>query len=202
MTLLGDFPQEHEGDEAWHLDPKDSDPRDELARQAAFIRDAKIICPAVDIIAIPNAAKRTKWAAAKAKREGLTAGALDLVATWRGGGVAFLEFKSGKTMPDANQRERLNMLVRQGHKCGVFRQEKTALEFLRQCGAPFLDRPAKVTIADMRLLPDHLAALQMLVNRCGSAEARKDLIVTAGACEAISREEAFTILTANQLETA
>lgn len=201
MATLGNFPQEHEGDEAWHLDPKDSDPRDELARQAAFIRDAKIICPGVDIIAVPNAGKRTRWAAAKAKREGLTAGALDLIATWRGGGIAFLEFKSAKTMPDANQRDRLNMLVRQGHRCGVFRQEKSALEFLRQCGAPFIDQ-RKITVADMRVLPDHLAALQMLVNRCASAEARKDMIVTAGACEAISRDEAYTILTANQLETA
>jgi hypothetical protein len=59
-----------------------------------------------------------------------------------------------------------------------------------------------VTIDDMRLLPEHLAALQQLVNRCPSPEAKKELIVMAGACEAITREEAFTILTANQLETA
>jgi len=51
-------------------------------------------------------------------------------------------------------------------------------------------------------LPEHMAALQMLVNRCPSPEAKKALIVTAGACEAIGREESFTILTANQLETA
>lgn len=51
-------------------------------------------------------------------------------------------------------------------------------------------------------VPQHLEALQALVNRCTSPEAKKDLIVTAGACEAITREEAFTILTANQLETA
>jgi hypothetical protein len=34
-------------------------------------------------------------------------------------------------MPDANQRERLNLLTRQGHHCGVFRQEHSALRFLR-----------------------------------------------------------------------
>lgn len=51
-------------------------------------------------------------------------------------------------------------------------------------------------------LPPHLAALQMLVNRCPNPEARKDLIVTAGACEAIGRDEGFVMVTANQLETA
>jgi hypothetical protein len=51
-------------------------------------------------------------------------------------------------------------------------------------------------------LPPHLTALQMLVNRCPTAEARKELIVTAGVCEAIGRDDGFVILTANQLETA
>jgi len=140
MEVTNLFPPESDADEAWHIDARDNDPRDELKRQSAFLRDAKIICPGVDIFAVPNAAKRTQWAANKAKREGLTAGVLDLVATWKGGGSAFLEFKNGKEMPDANQRDRLNMLTRQGHHCGVFRQEKSALEFLRRCGAPFIDR--------------------------------------------------------------
>ena len=51
-------------------------------------------------------------------------------------------------------------------------------------------------------LPPHLAALQLLVNRCSCAEARKELIVTAGVCEAIGRTEGFVMVTANQLETA
>jgi len=42
----------------------------------------------------------------------------------------------------------------------------------------------------------------MLVNRCPTAEARKELIVTAGACEAIGRDDGFVMVTANQLETA
>jgi hypothetical protein len=76
----------------------------------------------------------------KAKREGMRAGVLDLVCTWPGRGVAFIEFKDGKAMPDANQRERLNMLTHQGHHCGVFRQEDSAIRFLRDCGAPFIGR--------------------------------------------------------------
>lgn len=51
-------------------------------------------------------------------------------------------------------------------------------------------------------LPPHLAALQLLVNRCSCAEDKKRLIVTAGACEVIGRDEGFVMVTANQLETA
>ena len=128
----------------WHIDPKDDDPRDELARQSAFLRDVRIICPAVDIIAVPNAGKRSPWAAQKAKREGLTAGALDLGCAWEGGRVAFLEFKDGKKMPTPAQRERLDRYVRQGHLCGVFRQEASALGALRRWGAPFLVREGRL----------------------------------------------------------
>lgn len=131
---------EEQADLAWHIDAKDKDPRSEERRQIAFLRDAKIVCPAVDVFAVPNGGKRSQWAAMKAKREGLKAGVLDLVCTWPGGGVAFLEFKDGTSMPDANQRERLNMLTRQGHWCGVFRQETSALAFLQACGAPFIGR--------------------------------------------------------------
>lgn len=127
-------------DEDWWIDAKDRDPRSEEKRQLAFLNAARMMCPAVDIFAVPNGAKRSQWAAMKAKREGMKAGALDLVCTWPGGGVAFVEFKDGSSMPDANQRDRLNMYVRQGHHAGVFRQEKSALEFLRACGAPFVGR--------------------------------------------------------------
>lgn len=57
-------------------------------------------------------------------------------------------------------------------------------------------------IVAMRELPAHLSALQLLVNRCSSAESRKRLIVMAGSCEAIGFEEGFVMVTANQLETA
>jgi len=133
-------------DEQWHIDPKDKDPRSEEKRQLSFLNAARICCPGVDLFAVPNGGKRSQWAAMKAKREGMKAGALDLVATWERTefttGVAFLEFKDGTSMPDANQRDRLNLLTRQGHNCGVFRQEASALEFLRRCGAPFLARAA------------------------------------------------------------
>jgi len=121
----------------WHIDPKDKDPRPEEKRQLAFLNAVRIMCPAVAVFAVPNGGKRSQWAAMKAKREGMKAGVLDLVCTWPGG-VAFLEFKNGTDMPDANQRDRLDLLTRQRHHCGVFRQEASALRYLRGWGAPFI----------------------------------------------------------------
>lgn len=56
--------------------------------------------------------------------------------------------------------------------------------------------------ADRFRLPGHLVALQLLVNRCPTAEAKKYLIVSAGCCGAIEPGEGFMTVTANQLETA
>jgi hypothetical protein len=132
---------EEHADLPWHIDPRDKDPRSEEKRQLAFLRDARILCPAVNIFAVPNAGRRTQWEVNKAKREGMKSGALDLVCTWNRG-VAFLEFKNGTDLPSPNQREQLNTLYRQGHHCGVFRQEQSALDFLRSIGAPFIGRIA------------------------------------------------------------
>lgn len=132
-------------DEPWHLDPKDKNPADETSRQSSFLRDAHIICPGVDIVAVPNAGKRTRWEQYQRTREGMRKGALDLFCTWeptRPGdrGFAVLEFKNGRDIPDRNQRDRLNMYYRQGHHCGVFRSATSALAFLKRAGAPFIDR--------------------------------------------------------------
>jgi hypothetical protein len=130
-----------EGDDLpWHIDARDNDPRSEETRQVRFLGDAKIICPGVAIFAVPNGGKRSQWAAMKAKREGMKAGVLDLVCTWSGRGVAFIEMKNGTDMPTKAQREFLNGKFREGHFCGVFRRPETALEFLRSCGAPFIGR--------------------------------------------------------------
>jgi hypothetical protein len=59
-----------------------------------------------------------------------------------------------------------------------------------------------IALEKLRMLPDHLVALQLLVSRCSSPEAKKDLIVTAGICDAIGDDEGFVMVTANQLETA
>ena len=50
--------------------------------------------------------------------------------------------------------------------------------------------------------PAHLVALQSLVDRCPTPELKKELIVTAGICEAIGDYDGFVMVTANMLETA
>lgn len=51
-------------------------------------------------------------------------------------------------------------------------------------------------------VPEHLTALQSLVDRCPADEDKKWLIVTAGTCEAISRDDGCLMISANQLEAA
>ena len=138
MTAASIFDELEElTDAPWFIEPRDKDPRSEEARQMAVLRDARILCPAVVIFSVPNAGRRTQWEVNKAKREGLRAGVCDLVCVWNRG-VAFIEMKDGQKMPTPAQRDFLNSLQRAGHWCGVFRQEKTVLDFLRQAGAPFL----------------------------------------------------------------
>jgi hypothetical protein len=127
-------------DEPWHIDVIDRDPAPEEKRQLKFLRDMKMLAPAVNVFAVPNAGRRTQWEIAKAKREGMKAGVLDLVVTWNRG-VAFLEFKDGRSKPTPAQRHQLNTLYRQGHHCGVFRTSASALRFLQERGCPFLFPP-------------------------------------------------------------
>jgi len=119
----------------WHVDPKDRFDMPEEHRQRAFINEARIVAPSLIIWAVPNAAKRTQWAAGKAKREGMVAGTPDLTVVWAGG-CAFVEFKNGREMPSPNQRDMLNRLYRAGHHCGVFRTSASLLAWLQGLGAP------------------------------------------------------------------
>ena len=61
-----------------------------------------------------------------------------------------------------------------------------------------MNTPARVITE----LPVHLAAAQCLIDRVGPPELRKELIVLLGSIEAVSRDEAHLLMTANQLETA
>jgi len=121
----------------WHIDARDKDPRGETERQLEALRLARIHCPAVDIIAVPNAGRRTRWEVAQRRREGMKAGALDWVVTWNHG-VAFCEWKDGSEMPTSNQSDRLDMYQRWGFHCGVFRRADSFFAWLSECGAPVL----------------------------------------------------------------
>lgn len=118
-----------------HIDPVDDDAADEYARQRAFLHALKRFAPGATAWAVPNAAARSAWAAGRAKGEGLVAGAPDLTIAWNRG-VAFVEFKGGRTYCDARQRAFLNRLHLAGHHVGVFRTAPRALDWLRGLGCP------------------------------------------------------------------
>lgn len=113
----------------------------EIQIQTLFRSRCRILCPAVSIIAIPNAGKRSQWEAQRAKREGLATGFPDIMAL-APGKVAFIEFKSAKGRLSDNQGEWLDRLHGMGFPCGVFRDADEAVEFLRSNGFPFIGRLA------------------------------------------------------------
>jgi hypothetical protein len=126
-------------DEGIWVQPKDRDPASEDRRQAEYIATVRKLCKGIKVFAVPNAAKRTQWAAAKVKREGLYTGWPDTGACWVSnisGGVAWIEFKNGTNTPDADQIDTLNWLHRRGHPVAVCRTAQGALEWLKSIGAP------------------------------------------------------------------
>jgi hypothetical protein len=112
----------------------------EIAIQTLFRSRCRMLCPAVSVIAIPNAAKRTQWAAQRAKREGLATGFPDVLCFWKGPGIAAIEFKAAKGRLSDSQAEWLDRLVELGIPATVSRDADHAIEFLRSAGAPFIGR--------------------------------------------------------------
>lgn len=116
--------------------------RSEIEIQTLFRSRCRILCPAVCVVAVPNAAKRSQWAAQRAKREGLATGFPDVLCFWPGKGIAAIEFKSATGRVSEPQIEWLARLKDLGIPCVVSRDADHALEFLRSAGAPFIGRIA------------------------------------------------------------
>ena len=112
--------------------------RTELQIQTLFRSRARIRCPAVVIVAVPNGAVRGQKAMNQARREGAAWGFPDCICMWPGGGIAFIEFKSAVGKLSLGQVEWINRLSAMGFPAVVSRDPDHALEFLRECGAPFL----------------------------------------------------------------
>lgn len=119
----------------------------EIAIQTLFRSRARILCPSVHIVAIPNAGKRSQWAAAQVKREGLAKGFPDIMCLWAAGigytpipYQAFIEFKSEKGSVKIDQSEWIERLQSCGFPVAVHRDADHAIEWLRSLGAPFIDR--------------------------------------------------------------
>lgn len=118
-----------------YVEPKDKLPASEDDRQAEFVATVRRTAPACKVVGIPNGGKRTLWAAAKAKREGMHAGWPDVGVAWADR-MVWIEFKNGREMPRPDQIDTLNWLHLRGHAVAVFRTSKAALDWLRQQGAP------------------------------------------------------------------
>lgn len=114
----------------------------EIQIQAGFRNRLRYIAPAVSCVAVPNAAKRTQWAAHQAKKEGLSAGFPDVMCIWAGGGICFIEFKAEKGRLSDNQREWLDRLTQRGFVAGVARSIDDAVAILSRAGAPVMERAA------------------------------------------------------------
>lgn len=134
-------------DYPFHCDPRAvADSGDELSIQVRFINRMKMIAPKVRLVATPNGGKRTQWAAMQAKREGMAKGFADLTVLWSNGfagaqpvpGMAFIEFKQRDGVLSDPQISWLNWMTLAGFHCGCFRSVDTAVAFLKNCGAPFL----------------------------------------------------------------
>jgi hypothetical protein len=111
----------------------------ELAIQTKFRSRARILCPAVAIVAVPNAAKRGQKALNQARREGAAWGFPDVLCFWRNKGIAAIEFKAATGALSENQREWIERLNDMGVPAVVMRDADEAITFLRKQGAPFLD---------------------------------------------------------------
>ena len=112
----------------------------EIAIQTLFRSRARMRCPQVRIVAIPNAGKRGQKALNQVRREGAAWGFPDVMAL-APGKIAFLEFKSAKGRIAENQAEWLERLDVMGFPCGVFRDPDAALSFLESHGFPFTGAP-------------------------------------------------------------
>lgn len=126
----------------FHTDPRSvADDGDELAIQTRLRNRLRMLAPTMRLVAVPNAGKRTAWAAMKAKQEGMAKGFPDLIAL-APGFSAYLEIKDRKGTLAPEQIDTLNFLHRCGFPCGMFRSVDSAIAFLRDAGAPIAEQAA------------------------------------------------------------
>ncbi len=118
--------------------------RSELEVVTVFRARARMQCPAVRIVAIPNAAKRGQKALNSLRREGAAFGFPDMMLLWGQRGIAFVEWKrSTGGVISKNQGEWIERLCAMGFPATVCSDPDAALLWLRRIGAPFLfdERP-------------------------------------------------------------
>ena len=110
-------------------DPKMAPP--ELWEQQALLRWLQL--QGIPYVAIPNGSRRTRWEAARAKAEGMVAGAPDLIVILPGGVTLWIEMKrrkGGRVSP--SQRAFGAMLERNGHHWRVCYGWEEAREWIEE----------------------------------------------------------------------
>ncbi len=114
----------------------------EVDIQATFRKRMYYAAPAIKVVAIPNAARRTRWEAARAKKEGLATGFPDVMCLGPDGLVAMIEFKAAKGVISEAQQEWIDLLRRYSFPATVARSADEAMAFLRSAGFPVRERAA------------------------------------------------------------
>ncbi len=118
-----------------YVEPRDRSTANEEARQATWVALMRKTARACMVVAVPNGARRTRWEANKAKREGLLAGFPDTITYWSDGG-ALIEWKDAAGKPSDAQIETLNWLHARGQSVAICRSPEGAMAWLRSIGAP------------------------------------------------------------------
>lgn len=108
----------------------------EHLEQRALRKRLYYTAPQVQLVAIPNAARRTRWEAARAKAEGMATGFPDLLCLAPGGLVAFIEMKAPRGRLSEAQGEWIERLQGFGFSAAVCRSADAAVAFLRDAGFP------------------------------------------------------------------
>lgn len=117
----------------------------EIQIQTLFRSRARMVCPSVSIVAVPNGTHiASRTGRAKAKREGLATGFPDVICLWPDRGFAAIEFKAAKGRLSEAQIEWIDRLAALGMPVTVSRDPDHALEFLREAGAPFIDKVGRL----------------------------------------------------------
>lgn len=118
------------------------DPRTwpEEFRQREFVAYVRRKYPEIVLSSFANEGKRGKRMAAKMKGLGLLAGMPDTAILWDGG-MAFIEWKGWTSAGrpgrlSAQQIDTCNRIHRNGHAVACFFSARSALEWLRELGAP------------------------------------------------------------------
>jgi hypothetical protein len=114
--------------------------------QQAILAAIRACVRPVDVRAIPNGGKRTRWQAMQAKREGMEPGTPDLFVSWPGG-CGWIEVKrpaarGGHRESDVSdaQRELIDMWRAWGHNVAICTSPESALDCLRLWGAPVVGK--------------------------------------------------------------